>query len=183
MTSVITQGTGTAAQLPGGVWAAGKTGTTENYGDAWFVGFTKRYTVAVWVGYPNKLKPMRTEYHGGPVSGGSYPAEIWHDFMTSVLAINETRAAEAAAKAGKPAPTSTTSTTSTAPAPSSAAPAPSAPATTAPAKSTPAAPATPKQTAPATPAPSQPAPAPAPTPAPSTGGGTGGTGGVSPGSG
>ena len=42
-----------------GGFAAGKTGTTENYGDAWFVGFNERYTVAVWVGYPDSLKPMK----------------------------------------------------------------------------------------------------------------------------
>ena len=41
------------------------------------------YTVAVWVGYPDKLKPMKTEFHGEPVAGGTFPAEIWHDFMTS----------------------------------------------------------------------------------------------------
>ena len=87
--NVVTSGTGTRANVP--VWAAGKTGTTENYGDAWFVGFTDRYTVAVWVGYPDKLKYMKTEYHGQPVAGGTYPAEIWHDFMTSVLKIDESR--------------------------------------------------------------------------------------------
>lgn len=87
--NVVTSGTGTRANVP--VWAAGKTGTTENYGDAWFVGFTDRYTVAVWVGYPDKLKYMKTEYHGQPVAGGTYPAEIWHDFMTQVLKIDEGR--------------------------------------------------------------------------------------------
>ena len=52
-------------QLPG--WQiAGKTGTTENYGDAWFVGFTPDLVTAVWVGYPNKLVPMLTEFHGHP---------------------------------------------------------------------------------------------------------------------
>ena len=45
---------GTRAPIPGYV-VAGKTGTTENYGDAWFVGFAGNYTVAVWVGYPAKL--------------------------------------------------------------------------------------------------------------------------------
>ena len=45
-----------------GGFAAGKTGTTENYGDAWFVGFNERCTVAVWVGYPDRLRPMETEY-------------------------------------------------------------------------------------------------------------------------
>ena len=49
-----------------GEFAAGKTGTTENYGDAWFVGFNKELTVAVWVGYPDKLKYMETEYGGQP---------------------------------------------------------------------------------------------------------------------
>ena len=57
---MIQSGTGKAAQI--GEFAAGKTGTTENYGDAWFVGFNKELTVAVWVGYPDRLKPMETEY-------------------------------------------------------------------------------------------------------------------------
>ena len=43
---------------------AGKTGTTEGYGDAWFVGWTPKYTVAVWVGYPNEVKSMETEFNG-----------------------------------------------------------------------------------------------------------------------
>ncbi|MBA2630265.1 MAG: transglycosylase domain-containing protein, partial [Thermoleophilaceae bacterium] len=72
MAGVITGGTGRAAQI--GEFAAGKTGTTENYGDAWFVGFNREYTVAVWVGYPDRLKYMKTEYVGGPVAGGTYPA-------------------------------------------------------------------------------------------------------------
>ena len=55
MQGVVTRGTGTAAQLGGDEVVAGKTGTTENYGDAWFVGFDDKYTVAVWVGYPDKL--------------------------------------------------------------------------------------------------------------------------------
>ena len=82
--SVIKVGTAKVADL-GKVRAWGKTGTTENYGDAWFVGATDKYTVAVWVGYPNGLKQMRTEYRGEPVTGGTYPAQIWHDFMLSVL--------------------------------------------------------------------------------------------------
>ena len=56
---------------------AGKTGTTENYGDAWFVGYTPQLVVAVWVGYPTTLKPMLTEFHGDAVTGGSFPALIW----------------------------------------------------------------------------------------------------------
>jgi penicillin-binding protein 1A len=81
---VIQYGTGTAAQLPG--WeVAGKTGTTENYGDAWFVGFTPDLVTAVWVGYPNKLVPMTTEYHGHTVEGGTFPALIWKAFMEKAL--------------------------------------------------------------------------------------------------
>ena len=82
---VIQSGTGTAAAIPG--WqVAGKTGTTENFGDAWFVGFTPQIVAAVWVGYPNKLVPMRTEFHGRAVAGGTYPALIWKAFMTKALA-------------------------------------------------------------------------------------------------
>jgi penicillin-binding protein 1A len=135
LAQVITSGTGTAAQI--GEFAAGKTGTTENYGDAWFVGFNKELTVAVWVGYPDRLRPMLTEYHGGPVAGGTFPAEIWHDFMTAWINIRNTR--YAAHHHGK-----LPETTSTAPV--------ITPTTTVPA-----------QTAPVQP---QPVPTPTPTPAP-----------------
>ena len=82
---VVTSGTGTAAALPGRM-VAGKTGTTENYGDAWFVGYTPQLVTAVWVGYPNKLVPMTHDFHGSPVVGGTYPALIWKSFMESALA-------------------------------------------------------------------------------------------------
>jgi penicillin-binding protein 1A len=82
---VIRSGTGRRAALPDRV-AAGKTGTTENYGDAWFVGYTPQLATAVWVGYPNKLKPMLTEYHGQAVAGGTFPAEIWRVFTQFALA-------------------------------------------------------------------------------------------------
>ncbi|HTR88524.1 MAG TPA: transglycosylase domain-containing protein [Solirubrobacteraceae bacterium] len=95
--TVLQYGTARSAAL--GQFAAGKTGTTSNYGDAWFVGWDSKYTVAVWVGYPNKLIPMTTQYDGGPVLGGTFPALIWHNFMTSALAIDRTRAAQAAARA------------------------------------------------------------------------------------
>ena len=87
---VVKYGTGTRAQLSD-VEAAGKTGTTENYGDAWFVGYTSDYTVAVWVGYPDQFKPMKTEFQGEPVAGGTYPAGIWRTFMESVLALDPPR--------------------------------------------------------------------------------------------
>ena len=81
---VVTSGTGKNAALPG-YTVAGKTGTTENYGDAWFVGYTPQLVTAVWVGYPDKLTPMTSEYHGGPVAGGTYPALIWKSFMQAAL--------------------------------------------------------------------------------------------------
>ena len=80
---VVRVGTGKRAAIPGRV-IAGKTGTTDNYGDAWFVGYTPELVVAVWVGYPDSLTPMLTEFHGEPVAGGTLPAEIWRAFMTKV---------------------------------------------------------------------------------------------------
>ncbi|MGI9110756.1 MAG: transglycosylase domain-containing protein, partial [Gaiellaceae bacterium] len=81
---VVSQGTGVRAQLPDRP-VAGKTGTTENYGDAWFVGYTPQLVVAVWVGYPETLQPMLTEYEGEAVAGGTYPAEIWKAFAEAAL--------------------------------------------------------------------------------------------------
>jgi penicillin-binding protein 1A len=81
---VISQGTGKRAVLKG-YTAAGKTGTTENYGDAWFVGYTPRLAVAVWVGYPKELRPMLTEFDGEEVAGGTWPALIWKTFMQKAL--------------------------------------------------------------------------------------------------
>ena len=92
--TVLQYGTGRAAAI--GQFAAGKTGTTSNYGDAWFVGWDSKYTVAVWVGYPNKLIPMTTDFEGGPVLGGTFPALIWHSFMTSALQIDKARAEHSA---------------------------------------------------------------------------------------
>jgi penicillin-binding protein 1A len=77
-------GTGTRARLPDRP-VAGKTGTTENYGDAWFVGYTPQLVVAVWVGYPTTLRPMLTEFRGEPVTGGSFPALIWKSFAEKAL--------------------------------------------------------------------------------------------------
>ncbi|HEX5852689.1 MAG TPA: transglycosylase domain-containing protein [Solirubrobacteraceae bacterium] len=87
--TVVRYGTGRAAAI--GQFAAGKTGTTSNYGDAWFVGWNSKYTVAVWVGYPDKLVPMTTAFNGHPVLGGTFPALIWHSFMTSALEIDRER--------------------------------------------------------------------------------------------
>jgi penicillin-binding protein 1A len=107
--AVVQYGTGHAAQI--GTFAAGKTGTTENYGDAWFVGWDSKYTVAVWVGFPNGLVPMTNDFNGGPVLGGTFPALIWHDFMTSALTIDKNRSEEAAAKKANRSTTTTGTTT------------------------------------------------------------------------
>jgi penicillin-binding protein 1A len=93
--TVLQYGTGRAAAL--GQFAAGKTGTTSNYGDAWFVGWNSKYTVAVWVGYPDKLIPMTTDFNGHPVLGGTFPALIWHEFMTAAIAIDQARGERRAA--------------------------------------------------------------------------------------
>jgi penicillin-binding protein 1A len=87
---VVTSGTGEAAQV-GDELIWGKTGTTENYGDAWFVGSNEQLTVAVWVGYADRLQPMEYEYAGSPVAGGTYPAVIFSDFMSSWLELRDAR--------------------------------------------------------------------------------------------
>jgi penicillin-binding protein 1A len=117
MTTVISQGTGRRAALGPGQFVAGKTGTTENSGDAWFVGFTKRWTVAVWVGYADKLKPMLTEFAGAPVEGGTYPALIWHDFMVGANAIADDRNAKERVRKGLPPKTPEEQQTTSTPAP------------------------------------------------------------------
>src|SRR3954452_3085960 len=71
-------GTGTNANY--GCPAAGKTGTTDNFTDAWFVGFEPRLATATWVGYPNASVQMRS-VHGIEVAGATFPSGIWHDFM------------------------------------------------------------------------------------------------------
>ncbi|HWD63736.1 MAG TPA: transglycosylase domain-containing protein [Solirubrobacteraceae bacterium] len=77
--TVITSGTGTAANY--GCPAAGKTGTTSNYTDAWFVGYTPKLSTAVWVGYPTATTSMNDVNGLGPGYGGTLAAPIWHDFM------------------------------------------------------------------------------------------------------
>jgi penicillin-binding protein 1A len=74
---VIIGGTGGRARV-GGYDLAGKTGTTSDYKDAWFVGFTGGFVAAVWVGKDDNT-PMRK------VTGGGAPAEIWRDFMVAAL--------------------------------------------------------------------------------------------------
>ncbi|MGK2928753.1 MAG: transglycosylase domain-containing protein [Acidimicrobiales bacterium] len=80
---VVRNGTGTGANF--GIPVAGKTGTTQDYRDAWFVGYTPRLTTAVWMGYPDsneegEQRVMRG-VRGRNVTGGSFPAQIWRTFM------------------------------------------------------------------------------------------------------
>lgn len=85
----IQHGTGTKARI--GVDAAGKTGTTQAYRDAWFVGYTPKIATAVWVGYTDGAIEMNN-VHGIRVTGGSFPAQIWATFMKTVIDVeNATR--------------------------------------------------------------------------------------------
>ncbi len=72
-------GTGRGAHIAGRS-DAGKTGTTDNYADAWFSGYTSRLEATVWIGYPQGEVPM-LNVHGIAVSGPTFPATIWHLFM------------------------------------------------------------------------------------------------------
>jgi penicillin-binding protein 1A len=81
----VQRGTGTAAAID--CPAAGKTGTVDDYTDAWFIGFTPHLTSAVWVGYPNQKVPMFS-VHGIRVAGGTFPAQIWHDYMSKAVGGN-----------------------------------------------------------------------------------------------
>ena len=78
----IQRGTGTQANI--GCPAAGKTGTTDNHTDAWFVGFTPNLTTSVWVGFPNRRVEMYPPTTPISVAGGTYPAQIWGTYMKQV---------------------------------------------------------------------------------------------------
>ncbi|MGH9155679.1 MAG: transglycosylase domain-containing protein, partial [Acidimicrobiales bacterium] len=78
---VVQRGSGVRARLrTTPVW--GKTGTSDGFTDAWFVGFTDRYTTAVWMGYPQNESQMANLHGFAKVNGGSLPAMIFQRFMT-----------------------------------------------------------------------------------------------------
>jgi penicillin-binding protein 1A len=82
--SVVTSGTGTSANI--GRPVAGKTGTAQDYVDAWFCGYVPQLAACVWVGYPKAEIPMHYVQGVPNVYGGSIPAQIWHDFMSQATA-------------------------------------------------------------------------------------------------
>jgi penicillin-binding protein 1A len=76
----VEDGTGFRARLDGRE-VAGKTGTTSEYTDARFVGYTTDLVTSVWLGYDDPAKKLVNLYGLRGISGGSVPAQIWHDFM------------------------------------------------------------------------------------------------------
>ncbi len=76
--TVIREGTGRGASLGEGIHAAGKTGTSQEFRDAWFIGYTACCVAGVWIGNDDNT-PMKK------VTGGSIPARVWHDVMQAAL--------------------------------------------------------------------------------------------------
>ena len=86
MTTVMTTGTGRKSAIEG-ITTAGKTGTTKNQKDGWFVGYSRYYTTGIWVGCD---MPVTIE----DLMGNTYPAYIWHDYMQAIHEGLEDRAFE-----------------------------------------------------------------------------------------
>jgi penicillin-binding protein 1A len=110
LTSVVTSGTGENAQTGEPTW--GKTGTTDDNGDAWFVGSTEELTIAVWVGHADSNTPMETEFAGQPVDGGTYPAVIFSQIVDAWEAVQDDR--QAGREVDEPSTTSPPTESSTA---------------------------------------------------------------------
>lgn len=86
LATVVTSGTGRRAQTGESTW--GKTGTTDDNGDAWFCGATTDITTCVWVGHADSRESMLTEFGGAPVDGGTIPALIFADVVNAYVTIN-----------------------------------------------------------------------------------------------
>ena len=87
LATVVTSGTGKRAQTGEPTW--GKTGTTDDNGDAWFCGATPDITACIWVGHAESRESMLTEFGGAPVDGGTIPALLFADVVNSYLLLNE----------------------------------------------------------------------------------------------
>ena len=81
---VVTGGTGTRARLDR-YPVAGKTGTTQDSADAWFVGYTPQLSTAVWMGSPTQRETMANVGGVRRVTGGTWPARIWRAFMAPAM--------------------------------------------------------------------------------------------------
>ncbi|HEX2038435.1 MAG TPA: transglycosylase domain-containing protein [Acidimicrobiales bacterium] len=117
---VVLRGSGTGAAI--GRPLAGKTGTTQDFGDAWFAGYTPKLTAVVWMGYPEGNTKKMLNVRGRKVNGGSFPAAVFKRFMQAATRGLDTGAFPPAPNLGgkplKPSPkavlpTTTTSSTST----------------------------------------------------------------------
>jgi penicillin-binding protein 1A len=149
--TVVSDGTGVRAAYGGYAW--GKTGTTENNGDAWFCGGTEEVTACVWVGHAEGNTPMKFDYAGAPVDGGTYPALIWSDVISAYEALIEERGED---KDGEEDLAPTDPTVPIAPPVETAPVEPAVPVEPAPAPEAPAP--APEESVPAEPAPTAPAP-------------------------
>ncbi len=126
LTGGIEFGTGVGAQIarPGGT--AGKTGTSEGFGDAWFVGYTPELSTSVWMGYADSRKALENIKGVAKVFGGTLPAATWKDYMSQALAGVPLSKFPLPPRAIRPAPA-----TASTPSPAPVAPTdPNAPATT-----------------------------------------------------
>jgi len=118
MQQVVEKGTATKAKLDGRP-AAGKTGTTQNNADAWFVGFTPQLSTAVWMGFDKPKEKQLKNILGRDVTGGSFPAAIFKRYMDEALAGQPVKGFPEPVYVGKdkggassrPAPTSSTTAT------------------------------------------------------------------------
>lgn len=84
LTEVVRRGTGQQARI--GRPIAGKTGTSQNHVDAWFVGYTPEIVASVWVGFPTAAIPMEHPRTPFSITGGTWPATIWQRFAAEALA-------------------------------------------------------------------------------------------------
>jgi membrane peptidoglycan carboxypeptidase len=81
---VVTSGTGRGADIGRPDGTAGKTGTSEDYGDAWFVGYTPQLSTAIWMGLSDSRRPLTNIKGQSRVYGGTFAAPTWKAYMTEI---------------------------------------------------------------------------------------------------